>query len=37
MSNDELLSILNGIWQRLAKAVDDRPDPGACPSFAHRA
>ena len=31
MSNDELLSILNGIWQRLAKAVDDRPDPWRLP------
>ena len=31
MSNDELLSILNGIWQRLAKAVNDPADPWRLP------
>ena len=33
MSNDELLSILEDIWQRLAKAVDDPADPWRLPAL----
>ena len=33
MSNDELQSILDGIWQRLSKAVNDSADPWRLPTL----